>query len=87
MHQGLDAQVAMKRAFQHLWSWKEGVNHKPNFQILASKFENLTFILKTVRELKEIGVEVRFEKENINTLSGDGELMLAVLSSSLEKFY
>lgn len=30
---------------------------------------------------KDLNVEVRFEKENINTLSGDGELMLTVLSS------
>ncbi len=42
---------------------------------------NTTVVLQRVRELKEIGVEVRFEKENINTLSGDGELMLTVLSS------
>lgn len=42
---------------------------------------NTTIVLQRVRELKELGVEVRFEKENINTLSGDGELMLTVLSS------
>lgn len=42
---------------------------------------NTAVMLETVRSLKEIGVEVRFEKENINTLSGDGELMLTVLSS------
>lgn len=42
---------------------------------------NTTVMLEVVREFKELGVEVRFEKENINTLSGDGELMLAVLSS------
>lgn len=42
---------------------------------------NTAIMLQTVRELREIGVEVRFEKENINTLSGDGELMLTVLSS------
>jgi DNA invertase Pin-like site-specific DNA recombinase len=42
---------------------------------------NTAIILETVRELKDIGVEVRFEKENIETMSGDGELMLAVLSS------
>ena len=39
---------------------------------------NTAVMLETVRALKEIGVEVRFEKENINTLSGDGELMLTV---------
>lgn len=42
---------------------------------------NTAVMLQIVRELKEIGVEIRFEKENINTLSGDGELMLTVLSS------
>ncbi|MEG1256422.1 recombinase family protein [Clostridium sp.] len=42
---------------------------------------NTALVLETVRELKAIGVEVRFEKENINTLCGDGELMLTVLSS------
>jgi len=42
---------------------------------------NTAIMLQIVRELKDIGVEVRFEKENINTLSGDGELMLSVLSS------
>jgi len=42
---------------------------------------NTVIMLQTVRALNEIGVEVRFEKENIYTLSGDGELMLTVLSS------
>lgn len=42
---------------------------------------NTTIVLSTVRELRNIGIEVRFEKENINTLSGDGEFMLTVLSS------
>lgn len=42
---------------------------------------NTAIVLETVRGLKNIGVEVRFEKENIETMSGDGELMLTVLSS------
>lgn len=42
---------------------------------------NTAVVLELVRELKGIGVEIRFEKENICTLSGDGELMLTVLSS------
>ena len=42
---------------------------------------NTVDLLETVREMRLIGVEVRFEEEGINTLSGDGELMLAVLSS------
>jgi DNA invertase Pin-like site-specific DNA recombinase len=46
---------------------------------------NTAIVLRYVRELKEIGVEVRFEKENISTLSQDGELMLTVLSSFAEE--
>ena len=42
---------------------------------------NTVDLLNTVRHLKDIGVEVRFEKENINSMSGDGELMLSILAS------
>lgn len=42
---------------------------------------NTVDLLETVRHLKEIGVEVRFEKEGINSLSEDGELMLTLLAS------
>ena len=42
---------------------------------------NTVDTLTVVRELKALGVEVHFEKENISTLSGDGELMLTVLSA------
>ena len=42
---------------------------------------NTTIVLEMVRELKELDVEVLFEKENISSTSGDGEVMLTVLSS------
>ena len=42
---------------------------------------NTVDLLKTVRQLKELGIEVRFEKENINSLSEEGELMLTILAS------
>lgn len=42
---------------------------------------NTTIVLEVVRELKGLGVEVIFEKENISSFDGDGELMLTVLSS------
>ena len=42
---------------------------------------NTVDLLETVRHLKSIGVEVFFEKENIKTFSGDGELMLSILAS------
>lgn len=42
---------------------------------------NTVDLLETVRHLKNMGIEVRFEKENIYSLSGDGELMLSILAS------
>ncbi|WP_283650803.1 recombinase family protein [Ileibacterium valens] len=42
---------------------------------------NTVDLLKTIRHLKEKGIGVFFEKENISTLSGDGEVMLSILAS------
>ena len=42
---------------------------------------NTVTVLKAARELKELGVGIFFEEQKINTLSGDGEMMLAVLAS------
>lgn len=42
---------------------------------------NTVDLLRTVRRLRDIGVEVRFEKENISSLSQDGELLLTILAS------
>jgi DNA invertase Pin-like site-specific DNA recombinase len=42
---------------------------------------NTVDLLETVRHLKSIGVEVRFEKEKIHSFSEDGELMLSLLAS------
>ena len=42
---------------------------------------NTVDLLETVRHLKNLGVEVRFEKENINSMNGDGELLLSILGS------
>ena len=50
---------------------------------------NTVDLLETVRKLRAINVEVRFEKEKINSLSGDGELMLypCLLCSRREQEY
>lgn len=42
---------------------------------------NTVTLLETVRELREMNVEVYFERENISSMSGDGELMLTILAS------
>ena len=42
---------------------------------------NTVTLLKTVRELQSLGVDVFFEEQNIYTLSADGEVMLTLLAS------
>lgn len=42
---------------------------------------NTETVLKFTRELKSIGVGIFFEIQNINTLSGAGELMLTILAA------
>lgn len=47
-----------------------------------SRFSRNTLdTLNILRELKQRGVDVFFERENIHSNSGDGELMLSILSS------
>lgn len=48
----------------------------------VSRFaRNTVDSLTTVRKLKESGVEVYFEKENILTLDSKGELLITIMSS------
>ncbi len=48
----------------------------------VSRFaRNTVDSLKTIRELKKAGTEVYFEKENIYTFDGKGELLLTIMSS------
>jgi len=42
---------------------------------------NTVAMLKAVRELQSIGVGIFFELQNMNTLSGEGELMLSIYSA------
>lgn len=42
---------------------------------------NTVTLLETIRELKELGIDVYFEEQKIHTLSADGELMLSILAS------
>lgn len=42
---------------------------------------NTVTLLETVRKLKELGVDVYFEEQNIHSISPDGEFMLTLLGS------
>ena len=46
---------------------------------------NTKELLETVRELRELGIAVIFEKENINTLNPDSELYLTVAAAVAEE--
>lgn len=46
---------------------------------------NTVTLLSTIRELKSLGVDVYFEKENMHSVSGTGELMLTLLAMYAEE--
>ena len=46
---------------------------------------NTVDLLNIVRHLKTLGISVRFEKENIDSLTADGELMLSILAGFAEE--
>ncbi|WP_225030910.1 recombinase family protein [Streptococcus agalactiae] len=46
---------------------------------------NTVELLETVRELKRLGISVRFEKEKIDTLIAEGELLLTLLASMAQE--
>jgi len=46
---------------------------------------NTVDLLEIIRHLKALGISVRFEKENIDSLTADGELMLAILAGFAEE--
>ncbi|VDN49304.1 conserved protein of unknown function [Petrocella atlantisensis] len=75
-------QVTKRIDFQRLID--DALDGKVDMIITKSiaRFARNTFdTLKYVRQLKESGIAVFFEKENINTMTMDGELLLAILSS------
>lgn len=58
-------------------------NHKIDIVIAKSvtRFaRNTVILLQAIRELKSLGIDVFFEKENIHTLSSEGEFMITLLA-------
>nr|WP_319001355.1 recombinase family protein [Clostridium estertheticum] len=81
--EGISATSTKKReGFNRMIS--DGLNGKFDLIITksVSRFaRNTVDTLITVRKLKEKGVEVYFEKENIYTLDSKGELLITIMSS------
>ena len=42
---------------------------------------NTVTLLSMVRELNALGVDVYFERENLHSMGGEGEMMLSILAS------
>jgi len=67
---------------------KDAENNKIDLIITKSisRFaRNTVDCLETVRKLKTIGIGIYFEKEDINTLHAESELMLSILSTVAEE--
>jgi site-specific DNA recombinase len=48
----------------------------------VSRFaRNTVDLIESIRELKELDIEVRFEREHISSITGDGELLLTLLAA------
>ena len=80
--QGISGYCENRPAFQSML--EKAKNHEIDLIITksVSRFaRNTVTVLKVARELKELGIGIFFEEQSINTLSGDGEMMLAVLAS------
>lgn len=71
-----------RQEFQHLlFDCRAGMIDMIIVKSISRFARNTVILLETVRELKELNIDVFFERENIHSISGDGELMLTILAS------
>jgi len=85
--EGISGKNAAKRP-EFIRMVKDAENKK--FDLIITKSisrfaRNTSDCLKTVRKLKLMGIGIYFEKENINSLNAESELMLSILSSVAEE--
>ena len=75
-------QSATRDQFQKMLAECEAGNIDIILTKSLSRFaRNTVDTLETVRHLRSLGIEVRFEKEGINTLDESGELMITLFAS------
>jgi len=60
---------------------KEGKIEMVITKSISRLARNTVTVIKTVRLLKELGIDVYFEEQNIHTLSAEGELMMTIMAS------
>lgn len=80
--EGLTGTKASRAGFQKMLDDCRAKNIDMVIVKSISRFARNTLdLLNVVRELKDLGIDVYFEEQNIHSLSGDGELMLSILAS------
>ncbi len=84
--EGISGTLDARPGFQKMLA--DARSHK--FDMLITKSvtrlaRNAVTLLKVVRELKDLGIDVFFEKEEIHSISADGELMLTLLAMYAEE--
>ena len=80
--EGLSGTRATRPEFQRLLQdCRDGKIDMVLVKSISRFARNTVTLLKAVREMKALGIDILFEKENIHSLSGEGELMLTILAS------
>ena len=85
--EGISGTSAEKRQdFQRLLSdCRKGLIDKILVKSISRFARNTTDCLKTIRELRSMGVNVLFEEQNIDTANMSGELLTAVFAAIAQK--
>ena len=80
--EGLTGTKTERKQFQRLMEdCRDGKINMVVTKSISRLARNTATLLETVRELKDLGVDVYFEEQNIHSISTDGELMLSILAS------
>lgn len=80
--QGVSGATASRPQFQQMMKdCREGYIDVVMTKSISRFARNLADCMDAVRALRELGIPVLFEREGIDTMSGSGEMLLAVLAS------
>lgn len=83
---GISGTTIHRPEFQHmLQDCREGKIDLVITKSVTRFARNTVILLKTIRELKKLGVDCYFEKEDMHSISPDGELLLTLLAMYAEE--
>ncbi len=84
--EGVTGTISRRDEFQlMLEHCKEGKIDMIITKSISRFARNTLTLLKTIRKLKELDIDVYFEVENIHTLSGEGEMILTLLATMAQE--